>query len=357
MNITLKKLKDINSESCITIILNTHRTSPDNSKDAITLKNLIKEVETRLFENRNKRDAQQLVQRLLKLEDEIDHKQNLESLILFVNEDIAEYTRLPIKVKDRAIIDYTFATRDLVRAMHHESSYYILVLSQEKARLIEAVNDKIVTEIGLPFPIVNKQFDTDEWVDLSDMSRQSNLLSEFFNQVDKEVNIARKNNPLLVLICSDESNYHEYIKVADEKNNILDTFLNGNRVDEKAHHIIDEAWKIMQKYVVSKNNARKNELKEAVNSGKFLSDVNDIWKAILQGKVHTLFIEEDLFQPGYLETDGITFVSEDKRTDKEVVDDIYDEMIEFNMKYGGDTVFLPKGDLTKFNGFGAVTRY
>jgi hypothetical protein len=39
------------------------------------------------------------------------------------------------------------------------------------------------------------------------------------------------------------------------------------------------------------------------------------------------------------------------------VDDIYDELIETNMSYGGDVVFLPNGELSEFSGFGAITRY
>lgn len=157
MNITLKELKDIVSENCVSIILNTHRTSPDNKKDVLTLKNLIKEAEERLLANENKRDAQKLVQRLLDLEAKIDHSQNLESLILFVNENIAEYTRLPVSVDNRVIIDDTFATRDLIRALHQEINYYVLVVSRQKTRLIEAFNDKVVREIGNPFPIENTQ--------------------------------------------------------------------------------------------------------------------------------------------------------------------------------------------------------
>lgn len=38
MNTTLKKLKNINSENCITIILNTHRTKPGYLKDELPLK-------------------------------------------------------------------------------------------------------------------------------------------------------------------------------------------------------------------------------------------------------------------------------------------------------------------------------
>ena len=56
-------------------------------------------------------------------------------------------------------------------------------------------------------------------------------------------------------------------------------------------------------------------------------------------------------------TEEIQILPEKDRSKSEVVDDIYDEMIEHNMKYGGDVVFLPKGELSKFNGFGAILRY
>ncbi len=357
MNLKLKELKDIISDNCVTIVLNTHRTSPDNRKDPLTLKNLIKEAEERLFSDENKRDARFLVDRLRDMESKIDHSHNLESLVLFVNEDIAEYTRLPIVVTNRVVIDNTFATRDLVRAMHSESNYYILVLSQQKVRLIEAFNDKVVAEAGKPFPMENTRFYPASKAELSNAGRQTNLIAEFFNVVDKEVNKHRKDNPLQVLICSDESNYHEYLKIADQKQSIFDTWLNGNRVEEKPHHIVAEAWKIVNEYTIAKNNARKDELKQAVGRNRVLSDTSEIWRAIKQGRVQTLFIEQGKFQPAILENDHIEYVPDNFRDKKGVVDDIYDELIEANMNYGGDVVFLPKGELTKFNGFGAITRY
>lgn len=357
MNITLKELKDIVSGSCITIILNTHRTKPDNEQDRILLKNLIKEAEQRLLADESKRDAQKLIQRLAELEEKIDHSHNLESLILFVNEDIAEYTRLPIAVENRVVIDHTFATRDLIRALHIETNYYILVLSRQKVRLIEAFNDKVVAEAGSPFPVENNVFYSTNKAELSNASRQTNLIAEFFNRVDKEVNAVRKDNPLPVLICTEESNYHEYLKIADQKSSIFETYLNKNRTEEKAQAIVTEAWKIVEDYTTEKNNARKAELQKAVSNGKFLSDTNEIWQAIKQGRVQTIFIEQGKFQPAVWENDSIIYVADDLRDKKEVVDDIYDELIEANMSYGGDVVFLPKGELKDFNGLGAVTRY
>jgi len=357
MNSTLKKIKNIISENCVSIVLNTHRTRPDNQKDSLMLKNLIKEVEERLLNNESKREAKVLIERIKELEATIDHSQNLESLILFVNDNLAEYVRLPIEVENRIIIDNTFATRDLIRALHFESNYYVLVLSQQKVRLIEAFNEKVIEEVKQPFPIENTQFYSTNKAELSNASRQTNLIAEFFNRTDKDLNEVRKENSLPVLICSEKSNYYEYIKVAKQKNSIFDSYLNKNRLDETPQSIVSEAWNIIKKDLIKKNNARKGELQNALSSGKFLSDINDIWKAILEGRVQTLFIEEGLFQAAIIKGNEIQLVSSVEVPDKEIADDIYDEMIEANINYGGDVVFLPKGELRKFQGFGAILRY
>lgn len=357
MNTTLKEIKDIRSENCITIIATTHRTKPDYLNDGLRLKNLIKEAEDRLMADTTKRNAKSLVEKLNKLAAEIDHSQNLESLMLFVNDEVAKYTRLPITVEDRVVIDDTFATRDLVRAMHLETHYYILVLSQEKIRLIEAMNDKIIQEIGSPFPFENTQYFSKNRAANAIASRQTSLIAEYFNQADKRVNDVRKDNPLPVLICGLEENHNEYIKVADKKHSIFDVFLSKNKINDTAHSIVAESWEIVKDFLIQKNNERKVELKKAVGENKFLSDTNEIWKAISEGRIQTLFIEQGLFQPAVMKDDEIVYVSNEERNDTGVIDDIYDEMIEANMDFGGDVVFLPKGELTKFNGFGAITRY
>lgn len=357
MSATLKELKSITSENCVTIIMTTHRTKPDYLKDSLNLKNLIKDAENRLIADAGKKKAAKLVEKLHKLADEIDHSLNLESLLLFVNEDIAQYTRLAIPVKDRVVIDDNFATRDLVRALHMETHYYVLVLSQGKVRLIEAVNDKVVKEIGEPFPMNFDPPHTSNKEELSHSGRLTNIMLDYFNKVDKEVNKVRKTNPLPVLIAGLDENYHNYVNVADKKESIYDTFLSQNKISEKDYIIVKDAWKVVHEYTVKRNNARKAELKDAVTANKFLSDTNEIWRGILAGRVQTLFIEQGLFQPAIIKDNQIIYVSEAQRNDKDVYDDIYDEMIETNMDFGGDVVFLPKGELSQFNGFGAITRY
>lgn len=357
MKSKLNELKSIVAENCITIILNTHRTTPDNQKDIILLKNLIREAEDRLIENVDKRVAANLIERMNNLESTIDHTHNLESLILFVNDKVSEFIRLPMTVTDRVVIGDTFATRDLMRSLHLNSRYYVLVLSQQNARLIQAFNDKVIKEIGSPFPIENKSFHPSSKREAVVGNRQTSLIAEYFNQIDKEVNKIRKDTGLPVLICTDESNYNEYIKIADQKNTIFQTYLNGIRLEEKDHAIVKEAWPIIKDYVVERNNNRKAELEKAVGTGNFLSDMNDIWRGIKEGKVQTVFVEQGMFKPAILKNDTIEMVSEDQRDTDNYVDDILDELLELNMSYGGESVFLPKGELSKFNGYGAITRY
>lgn len=357
MNSTLKKIKNIVSENCITIIMTTHRTGPDYLKDEVMLKNHIKEVEARISANTDNQNSTKLMAKLNQLATEVDHSHNLDSLMLFVNEDIAEYTRLPIKVKDRVVIDDNFATRDLIRAMHIETSYYVLVLSQEKARLIEAMNGETIKEFGDTFPLETKLSHAKHSGDHPSASHQTNLIAEFFNRVDKEVNKFRNSNPLPLLIGSVKENYHQYLNVADDKRGIFDTYLNSHRIEDNAATIVSEAWKIVKTYTIKKNNERKAELEKAVGANKFLSDINEIWRAISAGRVKTLFIEQGLFQPAVLKNNDIVLVPEEQKSATDIIDDIYDEMIEANMAFGGDVVFLPKGELKEFNGFGAVTRY
>lgn len=357
MNSTLKKLKDISSECCVTITLPTHRTKPDNQQDAIVLKNLVKEVEDRLYNDYEKRFVWPIMERLNELVEEIDHNYNLDGLVLFVNDQgIAEYTRLPISVTSRTVVDKTFATRDLVRAMHLESSYYVLVLSRDEARLIEAHNDKVVQEYNAPFPILNTSLYSTNGAELSNAQRQTNLVQEFFNRVDKIVNEVVNSHPLPIIIATETSNFSEYQQIADNKEIIIG-HINKNRNNDKAHHIIPDAWDVVKDLLLNRNAARMAELRSAVSTGKFMSDANDIWNAILEGKGQTLYVEKGFYQPAKLVASGIELLPMEKAHDTGVIDDIIDEMIEHNLRFGGDTVFLTKEDLNDFQGLGLITRY
>lgn len=353
----LNKIKDITAEGCVTLIMNTHRTAPDNNQDSITLKNLLKEAEEGLLKEFDKRKAGRIFDNLKAAAEKVNHSYNKEGLLVFANEDVKDFLRLPIEVENRVIIDDNFATRDIIRALHEQENYYVLVLSRKNARLIEAFNNKLVKEFNTDeFPYENDTHYSTDKHQLSTNKGTDNLYEEFFNKVDKEFQTAAGSRKLPLVIATEERNFHHYKKVSDTPDQIIG-HINMNRDDEKAEDIVRAAWEVVHKVVEEKNAKRIGELKEAVNKGTFMSDFNDIWKAVNEGRGETLFVKRGLFQSAEIKGDSIELSDESSKRNQGVIDDIVDEIIERNIAKGGDTVFIEGDELSEFNGIGLQTRY
>ena len=337
--------------------MNTHRNKQQYDLDRLQLRKLISEAENRLFQYESEERARFMSKRLKDLAAQVHFDKNLDCLILFVSENVSKFMHLPMQVENRVVIDSSFATRDLVRVLHMKTNYYVLVFSEYKARLLEAFDETLIKEYGNPFPIENSDLYSTDTNELKNANRQQHLLLEFYNRIDKAVNEIRNNNPKPVLLCSQLMNCAEYMKVADLKDTIFPDYMKGNKLYLDANTIIREAWQVVGKQQFEKNRLRKNELEEALASGQYMSDANEIWHATSEGRIRTVFIEENLFRPARIDNNTITFVPEEDRNKPGVFDDIYDEIIEATMNSGAEVVFLPKGELTEFNGIGAVTRF
>lgn len=355
MDVVLKDVKGLKGKLSTTIILNTHRTHPDNEKDAILLRNLQKEAVDKLYEATDKRSAKKLEDRLNDLVNEIDHRFNKESLALFVNEDVAKYTRLPIAVNNRVLVDTYFATRDLVRSLHTYQGYYTLVLGQDRSRLIEAADGRVIEEIGRPFPMINSTLFVQNATQGSNAARVESYQKEFFSRVDKALWAVWKEHPLPLILAADDKNT-AYFKSVSEHSDII-IGVHNDSYGKSAQHLIDANCYIVEEYTKKKNEERLIELERAVSAGTFLTDVNDIWRAIEYGRGKTLFVQNGYYQPVEVINDKIVFVSEEDVAKEGIIDDIIDELVEINLSYGGDAVFIFDGGLEKFNGLALTTRY
>ncbi|HZG00305.1 MAG TPA: hypothetical protein VEY71_04845 [Chitinophagales bacterium] len=356
MTDTLNQLKNVTSACCVTIVMNTHRTKPDNLQDPIRLKNLVREADQRMQTETSKDIAKAVSAKLHALVDEINHDYNLDGLALFVNEDMAVYERLPVTVQDRVVIHSTFATRDLLRALHEQESYYVLVLSRERARMIEASNDKVVAELTGAFPIDNTEQITHDRTDYARDKDADRLIEQFFNIVDKAVQQVRSTKPLPVVLYTEERNHAFYMNVCDNKASVIGHVL-LKQVNERATAVVADAWPVVHEANRAANQKRMDELRNAPN-GTFLSDVNDIWRAINEGRGKTLFVKKGFIQPGRINGDVVETVEDVATADRiGLVDDLVDEMIELNTRFGGDAVFLSDGELADFQGLALVTRY
>jgi len=334
--------------------MNTHRTRPDSLQDPIRLKGLLKQTEVRLNKEHGPKLAKSIMDKLHVLADGIDHAHNKDGLVLFASEGFSDKVRLPIPVIERITVDAAFATRDLFRALHHETEYYVLLLNRSQARLFHAFNGKVEAEITDGFPMANNVAGADAVRQLGD--REPEVVQEFFNRVDKALVQVINAQPLPVVLASERRNVDHYRTVAD-KQEFLKAEFKPSREDLTPLHLVEEAWEVFAPMVKERYASQVNALDRAVSAGRLFSDHNDIWRALETGKGGTLFVKQGLFQPALLTDAGITLLPEEKREKAVALDDVIDEMIDRNLAIGGDAVFVSGPELDRFNGLALVARY
>jgi hypothetical protein len=353
MKTFLKNLATQKGEACVTITMQTHRTRPDNFQDPILLKNLIKETEQRLKLEFPHDVVVDRINKLNKLAAEIDHDKNLNGLILAVGNETAEYLQLPIKVENRVVVNKSFATRALMRALQEQADYYVLVLSRQKARLIRAYADQVIEESGNPFPIENTDLYETSRLKQSMANTSENLIEEFFNRVDKAVQPIWKENPAPIFLATEIRNFDHYLKVEDH--NAVVGQVNPTHDNEKAHQVILSSWPSVQQQIHLLNKERIGQLKDVSGNRKYVSNLNDIWLALQEGRGDTLFVKRGFHQPARIVNNNVVIT--DEINGYMVIEDIVDEMIEANQNHGGSTVFVDEDDLAPFQGVALTTRF
>jgi hypothetical protein len=352
---TLKELKRIEAEPCVSVLLNTHRTHPANAQDPINLKNLLREAEERLLAEYDKRHVWPVMEQLNAAAASVDHNTNLDTLALFATHDMHRVVKLPVGTTDRVIIDHNFATRDLMRALQAGDHYYILTLSGHQSRLIEAYADSALREFsaGHAFPIPNRLYNTHQ-----DQRAQANveedLRREFCNRVDKALLEVHKDSPLPVMLAGDDRNVAFYREVAD-KPGIIIGHISGSPDEQTPRELAEKAHGELRRLREAARAEALARIGRAQGAGRLIDDIGDMFRAAGEGRGEVFFAEEGFFQPARIEGDVVA-VHEDPKAPG-VMDDIVDEIAERTLGRGGEVVFLPNGSLAPYRGACMVTRY
>ena len=114
----LKSLQARREYPSVSILAPTHRTAPSNKQDPIRVQNLVRKAIDRLHGEFSKREVAAVVKNLQQLVREVDWEHTLDGLALFASRGQSAAVNLPFRVKSRAVIHETFATRDLVYAFN-----------------------------------------------------------------------------------------------------------------------------------------------------------------------------------------------------------------------------------------------
>ncbi|ATQ84025.1 hypothetical protein MOTT16_01510 [Moraxella osloensis] len=262
-----------------------------------------------------------------------------------------------------------FATRDLMRNLSEGVGYYVLVVTPEKARLIEGVNNRLVEEIKggserqqtmseLTFPINNSTLPNNSKADRTGSSNDDMYLKEFFNRVDKSLQELYNKSPLPVILVGDSHNMGFYEKVCDRPDMIIGkvdnlTYLN----DSKPEDIIAGVQDIVEQKRQTRYETAKGDLEKARNEKMVRTDLQQIYRSAFEGNAVTLLVRQGHSVPAKIDEKAQTLQVQDDATAEGVTDDAVSEIIELVSHNGGEVVFVPTEQMDEKEPIALITRY
>jgi hypothetical protein len=352
-------LQSIRDYPALTITLPTHRTSPDNKQDPIRVRNLVKQAAERLLAEFPKREIEPLLARLEKLAEEIDYRYALDGLVLFVNRDFGRKYYLPFSLKERIVVDETFATRDLVFALNRTPRYWVLALSEKPTRLFEAVRDSLTEISGHGFPLVHSGPGGEIRLPGAGMQKagyRDEYHRQFFRQVDANFGKLARQDPLPLVVVGVDRYLAFFNEVSAHKNSILTT-VTGSHDKTPAHELAGLVWPLVKENLAGERAGYLKELDAAVGARRFASGIEHVWRLADEGRVDTLLVEENYHYPAHLDESGLILTAADDATAPGVIDDAVDELIERALAKGARVRFTDDGALDHHQRIAAITRY
>jgi hypothetical protein len=354
------KLMSYKEYPCISIILPTHRTAPQNKQDAIRLKNLIKETEHRLSEEFSQREVNPIVKQINSIAEEIEHNYTLDGVAIFVNKNYAGKFDLPFPVKEQLIIDETFATRDLVYTLNRSPKYWVLVLSEKPTRFYEGLRDQLIEVVNENFPAYFQKTTWDEPLRVGEITNISAYRDEkskhFFRQIDRVLKSLNSSEPMPIAVTGVQRYLSFYNEVSENKQHII-AQLEGSYDKTSPHELAKLVWPLVSDAIEKNKLVLLNELGKAVSANKYASGIQQCWRRANEGRCHTLLVEKDFHYPAQLGDDGLTLYPAEKPDQPGVIDDAVDELIESVIQKGGKAAFVENGKLTIHQRVAAILRY
>jgi hypothetical protein len=263
---------------------------------------------------------------------------------------------MPFKVKPRAMIDETFATRDLVFAFNRAPAYRVLSLGHQ-VRLFDAWTTVLDEHRDKTFPMSHRgpggasKLPGGKGINIS--AQRDDAQRKFFGTVDDALEALQKVNPLPLVIAGVERNLAFFKEVTRQSSSIVG-MLAGNYDKTSPTDLGKLVWPVFESGATTRRTDALVQLDEAVGLQRHNSGIDQVWRAAQEGRVKTLLVEKDFKYPADLSAEG--HLTQYTGKGAGALDDAVDEVIERVMQTGGEVFFYGEGDLDIHQRIAAILR-
>lgn len=335
----------------ITLLLPTTAGSVMTPQDRVALRGLLDQARQRLYAGRVPA-ADDVLTELARVAEEAMTLSTASGLAVLTSRDgIRASIRLPVAVVPRVVVDASFATRDLVRALHRTPRHAVLALGSRQARLFEGAGDELRPVTGR-FPITAAREQRRD-PDRPGLARSD--AAAFYRDVDAALGAHLRLHPSPIVLAGSPRAVAGFRAVSRHLARLAGT-VEADVVREPLPSLARRVRPVLEQYLRSRQEEALDLLERRMGSQAAVSGVAAAWLAARHERPEMLVVDESLVIPARLSPDGDFLEPAEDPEALDVVDDIIDELIELVLRRGGWIALAEPGRLTAHDGVALTLR-
>ena len=258
------------------------------------------------------------------------------ALALFVSENIMRTVHLPVPVEDRVVIDPTFATRDVVRAVQSNPRFLLLHMDSRSASLYHYNQKYLEPQLSGAFPALREG--------RIRAGQDPEAQRTFLRSVDVGLSRHLAQTNLPVVVVGGERVVGEFLRLTRNGAKIAG-MARGIHSRPPLGDLEDIGRSVMSDHVADLTAAAHDTLYARLRAKRAVTGLLGCWHATATGRPELLVVEQHFAMPARMVADGRYVEPSDDEEHPEVIDDAVDDLIERVLQAGGFVSIVPDGTL------------
>ncbi len=331
------KLQAMKGYPMVSLLLTTTAAPRMTSKDATSLRALAAEAVSRLRRTEQQPLLGTLQAALASAVEEATASPTSAAIALLVGSDHNELVPLPVTVRDRAVVDTTFATRDLVRSLHRTPRHVVLVFNSGQARLFDGGAGVLRPAPTESFPMYPPE-----------KAGSASISTSFLRRVDTALGVYLRLRPAPLILIGPDRELTAFKGLSRNTGRLAGT-IGGNLARAPLSELARRLQPVLDLYLHSRETEALQLLAARDRAGKVVTGVPAAWLAARHERPEMLAVEESLFYPARLSEDGDFLEAAEDIGSPDVIDDVVDELIELALQRGAWVAVTSDGALVGYD--------
>lgn len=337
-------LQAVRTSVAVSVLLSTTPAAQLAPADRVRLLDLVAEAAERVYGEATPSLGEPLLDRLQDLALDVADGPADRALALYATAGFALAYRLPVPVHDRVVVDPTFATRDLVRAVHRTPRHLVLVLTDARVVLFDGSGESLSPVTGFGFPIEATSF--------SEAGGRRNAL---LRAADRRLGAVLARQPAPVFVVGVSRQVAEFRRLTRHLG-FLAGSVHGSHGRTPSAALAALVRPVLQEYLLGRRREALHLLQQRAAAGRAVDGIDGAWLAARAETPEMLVVEEGFFYPARVVAGGDLLLAASDVEHPDVIDDVVDEVIELVLARGGWVALVPDGTLAEHDRIALTVR-